>query len=80
MENTLNRLADAEQTVLTGGRHVGEEHVAPNVLTKRVGSTWVCSVFSLLGSSDGFFNKGFATAVLKSDGTVPEASDSFRML
>ena len=33
-----------------------------------------------LRSSEGFFNIGFATAVLKSERTVPEASGSFRLL
>ena len=36
--------------------------------------------FSSLKSTDGFFSKGFTTAVLKSDGTSTQASDSFRML
>ena len=35
--------------------------------------------FSSLGSSDGLLKRGLTTALLKSEGMVPEASDSLRM-
>ena len=35
------------------------------VLTERVDKKWVCSNSHSFGSSDGFFNKGLTTAVLK---------------
>ena len=37
------------------------------------------SFFSSFGLSDGFFNKVFTTAVLKSEGSVPDVSDSLKI-
>ena len=71
----VSRLADAEQTALTDARHAVQEHVLfllcfvivffSEVLTERVDKKWVCSNSHSFGSSDGFFNKGLTTAVLK---------------
>ena len=49
---------------------------SPEVLTERV----VCRFSVQLDQDDGFFNKGFTTADLKSEGTVPDVKDLFRML